>query len=264
MEDLMEIGISSASFYPNVHTENSISLIKSLGFNCGELFLNSPSEYEENFITNILEEKNKNNFNVNSVHSFSSSFEPYLFDSYKRRRDDMLVYFKKVCKAARILGAKCYTFHGMRFQDFKYLNKKLILEIYDMLTYIALEEGITLAQENVSWCMSSNIDFLKIIKESCKYPLGFTLDIKQAYKSGIEPEKYIDIMERDIINFHINDRDNNNVCLLPGKGTVDYKKIFCKLNKIGYNGMGIIEVYSDNYSNYEELTNVKRFLFNYL
>jgi len=256
----MEIGISSASFYPNVKTENSIKLMKQLGFEYGEIFLNSPSEYEESFVEGLLEEKNRHDFKIHSVHGFSSSFEPFLFDSYKRRRDDMFVYFKKVCKAAKILGADCYTFHGMRHQGSGFVTKEFIVGIYNELAYVALEEGIKLAQENVSWCMSSDIDFLHMIKEKCKYPLYFTLDIKQAYKAGTRPEKYIDVMGNNIVNFHINDRNKDNICLLPGKGDVDYKKMFCKLKGIGYNKVGIIEVYSNNYTELKQISDAKNFL----
>lgn len=256
----MEIGLSSASFYPNVKTEDSIELMKKLGFESGEIFLNSPSEYEENFIKGLLEERNKYAFRVYSVHSFSSAFEPYLFDSYKRRREDMFVYFKKVCKAAKILGADCYTFHGMRYQHINPFTNKFILEVYNELIYTALEQGVKLAQENVSWCMSSDINFLRMLKEECKYPVNFTLDIKQAYKAGIEPEKYINVMGKNMINFHINDKDKDSICLLPGKGNVDYKKLFCKLKEMGYNKIGTIEVYSDNYNNLSEISDTKKFL----
>lgn len=94
----MEIGMSSACLYPKVPIEESISVMKSLGFNAGEIFLNTYSEYDENFIKILQEQKEKNNFLINSIHAFSSAFEPYLFDSYKRRQRDMLKIFKKVCR----------------------------------------------------------------------------------------------------------------------------------------------------------------------
>ena len=37
----MDIGLSSACFYPDLHTENSIGKMKELGFNHGEIFLNT-------------------------------------------------------------------------------------------------------------------------------------------------------------------------------------------------------------------------------
>ena len=256
----MEIGLSSASFYPYVNTEDSISLMKSLGFNTGEIFLNSPSEYEADFIKKLVYEKEEKDFKINSVHGFSGSFEPYLFDSYKRRALDMREYFKQVCAAGKALGAECYTFHGLRLDNLNNLDIKRIIEVYDELIYIASEAGIKLAQENVCWCMSSNLEFLSLLKEKCKNPLYFTIDIKQAYKAGIEPEKYVEIMAEKICNFHINDRDNEKACMLPGKGNVKYIELVNKLMKYGYNGKGIIEVYRENYCNYDELTKVKDYL----
>ena len=37
----------------------------------------------------------------------------------------MFVYFKKVCKAAKILGADCYTFHGMRYQSLDFIKNEV-------------------------------------------------------------------------------------------------------------------------------------------
>lgn len=250
----MEIGISSACFYPDIKLEDSIKTMKSLGFNTGEIFLNCPSEMNEGFIDILLKEKIENNFNINSIHAFSSFFEPYIFDVYKRRREDMIKYFKEVCIAGKKLGAKFYTFHGGRKKEKgTILNDDFIIDIYNELMYIAYDIGITIAQENVSWCMSSSIEFLQKLKEKAKYPIKFTLDIKQAYRAGVDIEKYIDVMGEDIVNLHINDVDKNNLCVMPGRGRVDYSKIFKKLNELKYNNVGIIEIYRDNYKEIDEL-----------
>ncbi|MCM8709776.1 sugar phosphate isomerase/epimerase [Clostridium sp. SYSU_GA19001] len=256
----MEIGLSSASFYPEVNTEDSIKLMASLGFTGGEIFLNTPSEYEEGFIDKLVEETLKYNFNVHSIHCCSSQYEPFLFDKYKRRREDMFVYYRKLCRAAKRLGAACYTFHGMRLSNFNELDKKFIADIYNELSYISMEEGIKLAQENVSWCMSANLEFLKFLNESCSYPIYFTLDIKQAFKAYIDPQKYIEVFGKNIVNFHINDRDEKHICLLPGRGNVNYEQIISKLKDMGYDKMAIIEVYRENYGKYTELKETKTLL----
>ncbi len=260
----MDIGLSSAVFYPKVETEDSIELISGLGFKCAEIFLNTTMEFEKDFIELLKDKKEKCGLKINSVHSFSPLYEPYLFDSYKRRRIDMLKYFKKVCKAASILGASCYTFHGLRLTDMGEIDFKLIYEVYNTLTYIAGENGIKLAQENVAWCMSSNLQYLNMIKTNTKYPLYFTFDIKQAYKTKIHPFKYLDIMDRSLINFHVNDRDEKNICLLPGDGNVDFISIFDKIKSHNYSGNAIIEVYGNNYTSYSQLTEAKDFLVKYI
>ena len=258
----MDVGLSSASFYPNINTEDSITLMKNLGFNSGEIFLNSISEYEEDFANIILEQSLENDFKINSVHGFSSSFEPYLFDEYKRRRDDSFLQFEKICKFTKIVGADCYTFHGMRNKKLHEISKEFVFDAYDKLLYISGEYGIKLCQENVFWCMSGNIDFLYMLKEKYGNSIYFTLDIKQAYRAGRTPEEYIEVMEDSIENLHINDKNCENSCLLPGKGDVNFKKIFCKLKEIGYNKIGIIEVYRDNYKNYEELSSARNYIKN--
>lgn len=255
----MEIGISSACFYPDIQLEDSISIMKNLNFSTGELFINTISECEEDYILKIKEKTLENEFNIKSVHFFSAMYEPYLFDEYKRRRQDALKLYKKICKATNLLGADVYTFHGMRYKNFNEIDKKFVLDIYKELIYIAKENNIKLAQENVSWCSSSNLEFLKFIKENIQN-LKYTFDIKQAYKSGVDPLKYLDIMNEDLVNFHINDRSEEKVCDLPGKGTVNYNIIFNKLKEINYNKVAIIEVYRDNFQRYEELEKTRNFL----
>lgn len=260
----MQIGISSACFYPKVETENSIPLMKKLGFELGEIFLNSPSEYEYDFVQKIYEQGLKHNFKINSVHAFCAPFEPFLFDRYERRRKDMLHYFKAMCRTCKQLQANSYTFHGMRNIEFRGLDMDFIIDIYNELTYIAAETGIKLAQENVSWCMSSDVDFLTMIKEKCKYPLFFTLDLKQAYKANKFPIDYINIMGKELVNLHINDRDKENVCLLPGHGDIDYNILGKELSGIGYKGNAIIEVYNENFKNYDEIKKSKKLLMSVL
>lgn len=256
----MEVGISSACFYPKTNLEDSIKLMNNLGFKKGELFFNCPSEFEDDFVNRLIYERDKYDFCVNSVHGFSSFFEPYLFDKYKRRRCDMLKYFKKMCIAGKRLGAKSYTFHGMRKVDTNFFDINHVIDIYNELIYTACDIGIELSQENVSWCISSNIEFLKNLKEKIKYPLKFTLDIKQGYKALVPIEKYISIMNKDIINVHINDRNCENVCLLPGMGEVDYKKLNDILKKLQYKGIYNMEVYNYNYSSYDEIIKSREYL----
>ncbi|MFD3156248.1 sugar phosphate isomerase/epimerase family protein [Haloimpatiens sp. FM7330] len=99
-----------------------------------------------------------------------------------------------------------------------------------------------------------------MLKEKCKYLIYFTLDIKQAHRANIEPLEYIEIMGEDLINFHINDRNLQCDCLLPGKGEVKYNSILEKLRKINYKGNLIIEVYRKNYLDYNEIEKSKKFL----
>ena len=126
--------------------------------------------------------------------------------------------------------------------------------------YIAGENDVKIAMENVSWAMSSKISYLEYLIENSKVPIYFTLDVKQAYRANVNPLDYISIMKDRIINLHLNDRDEENSCLLPGVGKVDFHEILKELKKVGYKGNGIIEVYNDNFKTDEEVIISKKYM----
>lgn len=249
----MKIGISTASFYPLI-LEESLDTIKNSGFDLIEVFLNTPSEFSEEYAKNFKEKADKLGIKINSVHSFSSHFEPYLFDVYQRRRKDMIKHYESVLNCAKIFESDIYTFHGLRLTDFNNLNKKHVIDVFNELTYLSSSYDVRLAQENVSWCMSSNLEYLKFLIEGVKNPLYFTLDIKQAFRAKIDPIEYIKVMKDKIVNCHVNDKNEESSCMLPGRGNVDFGELNLNLKAFGYAGNGIIEVYGENYKNYSELT----------
>ena len=103
-----------------------------------------------------------------------------------------------------------------------------------------------------------------MVKEECKYPLYFTLDIKQAYKANKTPLEYIKVMGEKLINLHVNDKNDKNICLLPGDGDVDFSELKKGLMAVEYKGNAIIEVYNENFITYDEIKKSKLFLMSVL
>jgi len=258
----MEIGISTACFYPK-KTEDAIDLIFGLGFRRIEYFINSEYEYNTHFVSEQRKKTDALGITVNSVHSYTTAFEHYLmFSEYERRRSEGLRIFSDVIKTASTLGAKYLSFHGIT----KFLASvpdSRCIQVYHQLVDIAKKYNITIAQENVSYCRSSDIQFLKALKnEFSPSELMFTLDIKQAARAGVDVYEYVDVMQGRIANIHINDHDPTHQCLLPGSGSFDYNKFFTVLKDINYKGNCIIEVYSQNFKKTSEVVNSKKFLEN--
>ena len=81
----MEVGASSSCFYP-LETEKAFLNIASAGIKTAEIFLNSPSELEKNFIGQLKSIRDCYGVEVTSLHPFRSFSEGYdLFSKYKRR-----------------------------------------------------------------------------------------------------------------------------------------------------------------------------------
>lgn len=259
----MDIGISSAVFYP-VETEKAIDKIIDLGFKKVELFLNCEREYEDAFIDLIKPKLDSAQVEVVSVHPYTSLMEGMLFFSeYSRRTEDGLQMYRKYFHAAQKLGAKYFTLHGNRTLSGT-VNPQISMEenckAISKLADAAKEYNVLITQENVSWCASASIEYLAELKRSLDGKIGFTLDLKQALRAGVAVEEYINVMGESLKNIHISDFSDEEVCLLPGNGKMDYNKFIEQIRGIGYQGDLIIEVYSSNYDDICQIGTAKQFL----
>lgn len=250
----MKIGISTACFYPTL-TEDTLPVIAELGADNMEVFLNAPAEAEEEYCRQLRATADRFGLQVVSLHPYCGAYEYFnLFSLYERRREYALEEYRKMTVAAHILGAKYITFHG----DRRNLPKNASMEMYcDSLKHImdmAAEQGVELAQENVSWCRSSEPEFLREVDRNLgPYGLRYTLDIKQARRAGHSWQTYLDIMGSRLVNLHLSDGDDNHSCLIPGEGNIDFCQLNQALKGIGYQGGTLLEVYRENYRRTDEL-----------
>lgn len=255
----MKIGISTACFYPYINTEDTLDIMKELGFDLCEVFLEAESEMNESFCYKFKNKAEKLGIKTYSIHAFNAAFEPFLFDRYKRRREEMEQKFIKICKAGSLLNAEFYTFHGIT----SVMNNGEIDVISDNISHLcdlAQNCSINLSQENVSWCRSSDPEYLSQIKLKNPDKLFYTLDIKQAVRAGRIPEEYLNVFQEKLSTIHINDVSEKSACLLPGKGTMNLKNIIETTIKLNPNAPFIIEVYRENYKDYKELGAAKEYL----
>lgn len=255
----MRVGVSTASFYPKVNTEETLDIMKVLGFNLCEIFLETESELSKEYVKNLSEKSKKLEIDVYSVHAFSSTFEPFLFDAYERRRKDMESNFIKICEAANMLGAKYYTFHGIKGIPSSISITDVVRQL-DNLCEIAESYKVNISLENVSRCKGSNIEFLEYIQKKMSKKIYYTLDLKQARRIKKDPLEYLKIYGENIRNVHINDGNNDSVCLLPGQGNDNLEKIIKEVKKINNNIPYIIEVYGDNYNEFNEIRASKKYI----
>ena len=241
----MEIGVSTACFYPTP-TEHIPELLQRIGVTKAEVFLNSESEYEADFCLPLKESLDAKGIEAVSVHSFVAQHEPFLFSDYPRRVQDAEKIYRKVLKATSMLGAKYHTFHGARKEMLgKYFDVDGYVKTINRLADIAGEYGIKLALENVSWCVSCDVELWReILPKLTSEHLGFTLDLKQARRADFNYFEYASLFSDRILNVHISDANAESDCLLPGDGNVNFSAVFSRLQSLGYKGDCIIEVYN--------------------
>lgn len=255
----MEIGASSACFYP-METEKSFQKIAELGFSCSEIFFNSPCELEAPFLKELKAISQSYGTRVISLHPYTSFAEGYiLFSGYERRFNDGIELYKKYFEAAAELGAEYIVLHGAK--SLREISKEKYAERFAILNEAARSFGCSIAHENVVDFVGQSPEFMSFMKSYIGDSFRAVLDIKQARRTGVDPQCFIEALGSSIAHVHLSDYNNSCDCLPPSeKGLYDFSSLFTVLDKIGYNGKCMIELYSDNFSSESEITESAKYL----
>lgn len=259
----MKFGVSSACFYP-MDLMKSIEFLADNNIHTIEIFTNTVSELQDNFAKKVNNIIKPHNINVTSIHPFTSGYEHILlFSDYYKRFEDTLEFYKQYFNFANNVGAKLIVLHGdRRFVQMGGIPNEEYFERYYKLAKTGRTMGVTVAQENVNMFRSQSPDFLRKMREYLGDEVDFVFDIKQAVRSGNDPYEVCDAMGNRIIHLHINDNDSNHDCLLPGKGTMNYKKIITQMTLNGFKGDAVIEVYNKNFNSASEVVDSYNYLNN--
>lgn len=256
----MAIGISTACLYP-MYTEQALLTLLEQGFRLFEIFFNSPSELQADFVSRLGAMLEQNSGRLKSVHPFTSGYESYLlFSNYERRFQDGADFYDRYFETAARLGAEILVLHGDRCPEKSGLTEEDYFDRFAQLARRGRRFGVTLAQENVNLYRSADPAFIKRMGDYLGNEVSFVLDIKQAVRSGNDPFSMCQAMGERLIHVHINDHTKQQDCLLPGKGQMDFVKLKGLLDSFGYQGDYMIEVYRKNFCAVEELTEAQRFL----
>lgn len=244
----MKFGISSACFYPE-NTEDAVKFLKDNKIPNIEIFFNSPSELERDYLKKLSHDLGETK--VVSVHPFTSIYEPYLFFSeYERRFYDGMKLYESYFKAAEFLSAKFVILHGAikatKITDEEYFKR------FEKIDSLAKNYGVRLLQENVAPFKSANSEFISHMKQYIP-DVGFVLDTKQCVRAGEDILNMAKVMGKNIRHVHISDHTKSKDCLIPSFGEYDFSPLFSTLEDLEYGGAVLIEVYKDNYNNKSEL-----------
>ncbi|MBR5520819.1 MAG: sugar phosphate isomerase/epimerase [Oscillospiraceae bacterium] len=255
----MYIGISTGCFYPQF-TDISLKNVVDTGVKYTEIFFNTDSELEEEYLLKLKQIADEKGVQIISVHPFTSAIETFMFFSrtdYKLA--DSIKYYEKYFRACQILGAKYVVIHGCNTTA-EYISMEKYAEIMNLLSAKASEYGVYVSQENVVRFKCGYIENLIKLKKYSNENIKFVLDVKQAARAGQDIWQLLDLMGDRISHLHISDQDHSEDSMLPGEGNFDFRKLF----RIAEGKYGVkhalIEVYSKNLNNMNQLNTSLDFL----
>ena len=257
----MDIGVSTACMFGRLHIEDAIREYGRLGIGTTEVFLNTFSEHDPVFIKKLRKTADDSGVKIVSVHGHGLAYETNMFSGYDRSKKDSFDIFERVMDAAEALGADCYVFHGpavLKRARKLVLNFEKIGETVSEAADAAKRRHVKFAYENVHWCFFHYPGFAEELKKRVDNDnLYFVLDLKQAAQSGYDPMLYLDAMGTGrIANIHVCDFVKQGRYIAPAMpfaGEMDFAALANRLKKDGYDSHIVLEVYSDNYKETEEL-----------
>lgn len=269
----MKLGFSTNAF-SNYPLLSSIEKISKLGYDGVELVLDTPHAFlplTKTTIFQIKQSLSKNNvevtnLNANTVFGYTQdfskeSFEPSLSNTIEKFRRWRINYTKQAIDLAEYLNSKSVSItSGLENMEKLDLSLKLFHDSLVEIGEYAEKKNVSIAIEyepklliddsNKVWELISN-DFKNI---------GLNLDTCHA---EVNKENLTDIISqfgKKIIHTHISDCKNNvHYHLLPGKGKIDFKKMYNSLIDVDYSGYLTAELYT--YSNSPEEAASKAFIY---
>ena len=248
----MNIGISTGCFYPQKPDEALIRAGET-GVEYVEIFFNTYSELEEEYVYKLKNILEKYNMKAISIHPFTSAIETFMFFSMNDYKlEDSVKLYEKYFKACNILECKYVVIHGC-FNDKSYMDMKRYCINLNKLSKRAREYNVYISQENV---FKYKCGYENNIREFVKYAdkdIKFTFDIKQAVKSRQSIYKILELTKDRISHLHVSDYIGRNHSLIPFDGKFNYDRFFKYIKENTNTQAAIIEVYSSTFENDDQL-----------
>lgn len=260
---MANVGISIACLYP-METERALETAAKLAIKDLEVHFSTFSELTDRYLNELKKILKYYDASVHSVHPFYCMLEsPMFFSDYDERRfADGLEIYKQYFHAAAKIGAEYLVFHGgQNFGAVKCaVSDDEYIERYNMIYECAKKFDVTLLHENVYTHKCEGIEFCRKMIEYLGDKAQFVFDSKQARRAGFNPAEFAAALSGHIRSVHISDYDEENDCLLPGKGIEDFAALENAMGEDAKKVHWTIEVYRNSFGEPLELSRSVNYL----
>ncbi len=247
---MIAVGASTACMYPQ-DTAESLEMLCQHGIHSFELFLNTFSEFQPNYLDKLKRIAREYDAQILSVHPFTSEMESmFFFSDYPARLADGLALYERLFSRARELGARFFIFHGGKEHFVK--SEEEYFERYQMLLEAAKRQDLLLLHENVVRTKSHDLDFLLQLSKALP-DARFVLDIKQAVRSGVSPFDFLEHLGNKVEHIHFSDHNAQKDCLPAGQGTLDLNRFFHQMLLETTCRSVVMELYRSSFGSVENI-----------
>jgi len=258
----MKLAFSSNAF-KKFPLETAIKEIAKIGFKGVEILGDVPHAYPPDCsekriktLKNIITELNLevSNLNAFALYALGDVYHPSWIESDERLREKRIQYTIDCVYLASKLGIKnISTEPGGPIpvgKNKNQINLDLLLKIFakglKKVESIAETKNVKiLIEPEPSLLIENSHQFLKLMKTISSDYIKLNFDIGHFYCVKEDPSETILNLIEYIEHFHLADIASNRIHnhLIPGLGSIDFKRIFGTIKNIGYKGFITVELY---------------------
>jgi len=246
----------STNAYRAYTVEESIQSIASVGYDAVELMCDIPHAYpplSKDKIQSIKKTLNETDMEISNLNGFmlcaiKDFHHPSWIEGDEIQRKKRIDHTKNCLQLARELNVKSVSTEpgGPPTNALRQKDLNLFIDGLNQVLPLAEKTGVKLLIEPEPELLIENskqlLDLLSCVKSKF---LGLNFDIGHFFCVGEDPSQLIIDLQDYIDHIHLEDIAITRIHkhLIPGHGSINFKKIFNSLEKINYNGFITVELY---------------------
>jgi len=246
----------STNAYRNFSLEDSITSIATCGYTGVEIMCDTPHAYpplsdekiksiKSTLKSHNMKISNLNAFMMTAIHDFHHP--SWIEKSFESRQLRIQHTINCIELASKLGSHSISTEPGGPFEK---SDEKRALDTFEdginQVLPIAEKNQIKLLIEpEPGLLLENSSQFLKFIERFDSKFLGLNFDIGHFYCVKENPADLIKSLQDWIYHVHLEDisKDKIHEHLIPGHGSIDFKRIFNSLHEINYQGFVTVELY---------------------
>ena len=247
----------SSNAYTNFSLLDSIIEIAKVGYKGIEIMCDYPHIFplplDYNIVTEIKNIVINNNIQISNLNAFTlfgigDTYHPSWIEDDLEYRNLRIEHTINCIKLANCLGVKNISIEpGGPKEDLdnreSYLN--VFIDGIKQVLPIAEEEKVKiLVEPEPGLLLENSNEFLQFIKNFDSEYIGLNFDIGHFVCVDEDPSELVFKLANYIHHFHLADIKNKiHNHLIPGLGSINFKKIIKSINEIGFDGFITVELY---------------------
>lgn len=249
----MKVGINTYPFLWSESLEESVEIVKNMGFKEIEILTSPPyfplHEDEKISINEILKIKSQSDVSIHSLNLPGQDIN--LASPFKEMREFSETQYKKLINIATELETPYVVMppgraHPLLPPDFEWLWSKTKPHIENLVEYAA-ERNVTMLIENVPSLFLQTANDLKFAIDDINHNnFKAIYDVANGFMVE-DPTLGIEILKDDIKLIHLSDTTKVKWAHdIVGSGEINFESVYKKLNEINYSGVCILEIIHSN------------------